>query len=163
VSDMGEKKRFYTIEDADRLGAFAHGGVTDKRGSDYMEHPRRVAAQTEWQGGAPYLIIAAKLHDTLEDSVLTAQQLLDFGFHSDAVDVVELLTRGPHTGPCSPVGPLCSGCLKYYADIKEHPGARLVKLCDIDDNTQEWRLGYLPPKVQVKLRAKYALARELLS
>jgi hypothetical protein len=38
-----------------------------------------------------------------------------------------------------------------------------VKLADIDDNTQQWRLSYLPEDTQNRLKAKYDKARKELT
>jgi hypothetical protein len=51
----------------------------------------------------------------------------------------------------------------YYSEIKKNPGAVQVKLADIGDNLQPWRLAYLPSETQERLRTKYAKAIKLLS
>lgn len=50
----------------------------------------------------------------------------------------------------------------YYSQIRLNPGAVMVKLADINDNLQEWRLSYLPDATQARLRVKYAKAKTLL-
>jgi len=51
----------------------------------------------------------------------------------------------------------------YYWKIRSNPGAVQVKLADIGDNLQPWRLAYLPEETQARLREKYAKAIELLT
>lgn len=51
----------------------------------------------------------------------------------------------------------------YYDRIRYNPGAKMVKLADIHDNLQEWRLSYLPPDTQDRLRTKYADAVRMLN
>lgn len=159
---MGQLKSYSTVPDARAFAQFAYFGLEDKAGQDYLAHPVRVMETVKRRGGVPYMQVAALLHDVLEDTVIKAQMLLDLGFHEDAVQVIELLTRGPHTGTCD-VTSLCFGCTTYYIDIREHPAALIVKLADIEDNSDESRLQYLPPNKQARLRVKYAHAKELLT
>lgn len=160
---MAQLKSYSSIDDAKMFAKFAYFGIDDKAGIEYIHHPMRVMETVKRRGGVPYLQVAALFHDIFEDTVVEPQHVLDFGFSKDAVDVAVLLTRGDHTGPCDYTAKsLCDGCYAYYAAIREHPGALKVKDADIDDNTDETRLSYLPPKTQVRSRAKYAYARELL-
>ena len=53
----------------------AHKGQLDKGGNPYIEHPLYVASQVE----TPELKMIAVLHDTLEDSNLTAEDLKEVG------------------------------------------------------------------------------------
>jgi len=160
---MKQLKRYHTVPDAMAFARFAYFGLEDKAGQDYLAHPVRVMERVKLRGGVPYMLIGALLHDVLEDTVITAQHLLDFGFHKDAVEVVVLLTRGPHTGPCSYAErSLCDGCYKYYAEIKEHPGAKAIKDEDMNDNSDPARLQYLPPKKQAELVIKYTYGHELI-
>lgn len=145
-------KRYHTVADARAFAAFAYFGLEDKNGLDYLAHPVRVMETVKRRGYPPYVQIAALLHDVIEDTVITAQMMLDLGFHRDAVDVIVLMTRTPEVEPDD-----------YYRAIREHPGALAVKLADIEDNTDESRLSYLPPKVQERLRKKYAHALEVLT
>lgn len=154
-------KSYSTVPDALAFARFAYFGLEDKAGMDYLAHPVRVMETVKRRGGVPYMLVAALLHDVLEDTVITRQMLLDLGFHEDAVEVIELLTRGKHTGSCD-VELLCDGCLDYYVKIRNHPGAKIVKLADIDDNSDESRLQYLPPAKADRLRRKYAHGREIL-
>lgn len=159
---MKTLRTYTTVEDALAFARFAYSGIEDKAGLDYLAHPVRVMQTVKRRGGVPYIQVGALLHDVLEDTVVTSEILIALGFHQDAVEVIELLTRGPHTGKCATPN-LCDGCVKYYADIKEHPGARMIKVADMEDNNDETRLSYLPPKKQVELRAKYTHGLELLS
>lgn len=157
-------KSYTTVDDALAFARFAYHGIEDKAGLDYLAHPVRVWETVKRRGGVPYVQVSALLHDVLEDTVITPAMLLDLGFHEDAVEVIILLTRGDHTGQCSYVErKLCNGCYEYYGRIKEHPGAKLVKVADMEDNLDEARLAYLPPKKQGELRAKYTYGLELLA
>ena len=148
---MGQLKTYTTVDDALAFARFAYHGLEDKAGLDYLAHPVRVMDTVKRRGGVPYIQVAALLHDVIEDTVITEQMLLDLGFHKDAVEVIVLLTRTKEVAPDD-----------YYRAIREHPGALMVKLADIEDNMDESRLSYLPPKTQVRLRAKYTHALEVL-
>ncbi|WP_232333689.1 hypothetical protein [Agromyces laixinhei] len=129
----------------------AHHGQLDQVGAEYIDHPGRVAerfdALTE-----PVLVAAAWLHDVLEDSDVTAQDLLEAGVQPEVVEIVQLLTRDPDVADDA-----------YYAGIRRHPVARRVKLADIDDNTAPWRVRRLDYAAQVRLTEKYRRAREALT
>lgn len=159
-------QKFATLHDAVALAEFAHRNQTDKAGLPYVEHPKRVLANVQAMGVAPYVQAAAVLHDVTEDTAFSPQMLLDLGFSEAVVNIVKLVDRGHsqnfwkegrnrgfiHNGPDE----------FYYEEIRKNPGARAVKLADINDNLLEWRLSYLSPDTQTRLRAKYAHAKEIL-
>jgi (p)ppGpp synthase/HD superfamily hydrolase len=111
--------------------------------------------------------MAAVLHDVTEDTAFTAQMLLDLGVPEAAVEIVKLLDRdyslkGYTIDFWDQPRDKDGADAYYYAAIKTNPGAVQVKLADIHDNLQEWRLSYLPEATQDRLRAKNAKAREFL-
>ena len=110
------------------IAFIAHRGKHDRSGAPYIDHPGRIAERfnpiTETVAAA-----AAWLHDVLEDTPITAQELLEAGVMPQIVEVVQLLTRTPDISAD-----------EYYAAIRRDPIARRVKLADIDDNTARWRL-----------------------
>ena len=128
----------------------AHRGKHDRSGAPYIDHPGRIAERfdpvTEYVEAA-----AAWLHDVLEDTPVTAQELFEAGVLPDVIDVVQLLTRTPDISPD-----------EYYAAIRQDPVARRVKLADIDDNTARWRLRRLDYDTQLRLVEKYRYARQAL-
>ncbi|WP_243844345.1 hypothetical protein [Salinibacterium sp. ZJ454] len=132
------------------IASIAHRGQTDKLGYSYIDHPARVAAAFDWLD-EPVAHCAAWLHDVLEDTDVTAQDLLNAGILPEIVDVVELLTRRAETADEI-----------YYNRIRLHPIARSVKLADIADNTAEWRTRRLDYDTQVRLSQKYYYARKQL-
>jgi hypothetical protein len=129
----------------------AHRGQLDQIGAEYIDHPGRVAERFD-PLTEPVLVAAAWLHDVLEDTAVTAQNLLEAGVQPEVVEVVQLLTRTPDVADD-----------EYYARIGRHPLARRVKLADLDDNTAPWRVRRLEFDVQVRLAEKYRHAREVLS
>lgn len=140
-------QKFQTLPDAIALAEFGHRNQLDKANFPYIEHPKRVLAGVQAQGGRPFVQIAAVLHDIVEDTPITLQMLLDFGFSPAAVHLVDLVTRKAGQQPN-----------EYYALIRENPDAVMIKHADITDNTLAWRLNYLPEDTQERLRRKYATA-----
>ncbi|MEO7431525.1 MAG: bifunctional (p)ppGpp synthetase/guanosine-3',5'-bis(diphosphate) 3'-pyrophosphohydrolase [Dokdonella sp.] len=68
------------VRKAYEIGANAHSGQTRKSGEPYITHPVAVASILAELGMDAETIIAAILHDTLEDTELSAEQIgADFG------------------------------------------------------------------------------------
>lgn len=165
--------KYKTLGDVIALAEFAHRNQVDKAGMPYIEHPKRVMAAVQAQGHMPYVQMAAVLHDITEDTAFTPEMLLELGVPEAAVEIVNLCDRNISKGIYENCGDTMlimdgSGNLNmtadeyYYAAIKTNPGAVAVKLADIHDNTQHWRLSYLPTETQQRLVKKYSKARELL-
>jgi (p)ppGpp synthase/HD superfamily hydrolase len=74
---------------AERIAREAHRGQVDKSGVDYIEHPARVAASVD--GDAAKAI--AWLHDVLEDTSVTFEQLLMDGIPYWIACAVDTLSR----------------------------------------------------------------------
>jgi (p)ppGpp synthase/HD superfamily hydrolase len=144
-------EKFTTLQDAVALAEFAHRNQRDKAGMPYVDHPKRVLAAVQGQGAQPYVQMAAVLHDVVEDTPFTTADLLRLGFSNPVVRLVDLLTRRDHI----PVE-------EYYQFIGENEDATMIKLADIADNTQPWRLVYLDQETQDRLRKKYDKARKLI-
>ena len=68
------------VRHAYEMGALAHAGQTRKSGEPYITHPIAVAGILAELGMDAETIIAAILHDTLEDTSLTSAQITaEFG------------------------------------------------------------------------------------
>lgn len=132
------------------IAFMAHRGRHDRSGAPYFDHPGRISERFDTVT-EPVEAAAAWLHDVLEDTDVTAQELLEAGVLPDVVDIVVLLTRTPDVTPD-----------EYYARIRPNPIARRVKLADIDDNTARWRLRRLDYDTQLRLVEKYRYARQAL-
>jgi (p)ppGpp synthase/HD superfamily hydrolase len=137
------------IEIARAIATIAHRGQVDKAGNPYIDHPNRVAASLSNEHNNT--IAAAWLHDVIEDSFITAEDLLAAGVHPEVVGNVELLTRRKDVRPD-----------EYYADITQSYAAKKVKLADIADNTNLARLVLLDDSTVVRLIHKYAKAKVML-
>ena len=132
---------------AERIARAAHAGQTDKAGMPYAEHPARVAARV---ADDPDAAAAAWLHDVLEDTSMTAEDLAAHGIPERVVTAVRALTHRDDQTP-----------EKYYAAVAADALARRVKHADLADNSDPRRLAVLEaddPATAARLRAKYAHA-----
>ena len=119
-----------TVAAAIRFMKRAHRGQKDLGGKPYWKHPVRVMARL----GRSATIVekhAALLHDVIEDTGTTFQDIERAGFHADVLAVVELLT--------------CPGTLTYQRYIKRliasgNAAALRVKLADLGDNMDGRRI-----------------------
>jgi (p)ppGpp synthase/HD superfamily hydrolase len=165
-------EKFKSLADAVALAKFAHRNQLDKAGNAYVDHPLRVLEKVKAQGAPPYVQIAAILHDVPEDTAISHDMLLAMGFSEAVVEITKLLDRGYSEWFhfVNPDGPMHTRAgtkeqinFFYYDSIKKNPGAKIVKLADIEDNTAPWRLSYLSEETRERLLKKYAYAREVLS
>ena len=132
------------FEMALRIAVEAHEGQRDKNGMPYILHPLAVASKVE---GLELKTIAI-LHDTIEDTYVTADFLLEKGIPKDIVEVVALLTK-----------PKEESYESYLRRVKENPKAKAVKLADLAHNTSPERASGL----NEFRKKKYALAKQILS
>jgi (p)ppGpp synthase/HD superfamily hydrolase len=135
------------LDQALNLAELHHSGQVDKAGQPYIGHIRRVVAAVS----TPEEKLAAALHELLEDTGMTAADLLTEGCPLEIVRVVEALTRGDD---------------ESYEDFvrraAQDPVARAVKKADVADNADEARLALLPTGQAARLRSKYARATKIL-
>jgi (p)ppGpp synthase/HD superfamily hydrolase len=124
----------------------AHQNQVDRSGVPYIFHPFHLAEmmQTETE------VCVALLHDVLEDTSYTLNDLTNEGFSEEVLEAVVLLTREPQIP-----------YMDYVRRLKSNPIARKVKLADLAHNSDETRLskddtGYL------KLKCRYEKAKAFL-
>ena len=126
----------------------AHHGQVDKAGVPYIFHPLHLAEQMEDEISC----CAALLHDTVEDTAVTLDQLAQV-FPPEVVEAVRLLTHDP-----------AEDYFAYVRAIRDNPIAMKVKLADLAHNTDETRFaGVAVPKERIGfLRDKYTKAKAIL-
>ena len=129
-----------------RLAYEAHAGQFDKSGVPYVFHPLHLAEQMEDEES----IIAALLHDVVEDTAWSLADLRAMGFPEKALEAVALLTHDP-----------AEPYLSYVARVKENPIARRVKLADLRHNSDLSRIKKVTER-DLKRVEKYAAAIRLL-
>ncbi|KAA2266105.1 HD domain-containing protein [Solihabitans fulvus] len=138
----------FTLRDAVDIARRAHDGQVDKAGAPYIGHPLRVMQRVSGE----HARMAAVLHDVIEDTEVTAADLLAAGAPAEVVATVVALSKAP--GEPMP---------DYLARVAADPVAVVVKRADIADNSSPPRIDRLDPATQVRLRAKYQTALSLLA
>jgi (p)ppGpp synthase/HD superfamily hydrolase len=120
-----------TLEDAIIFAAEAHRGQKDRADEPYIMHPARVMAQLKGDD----LQMIAILHDVIEDTDITLEDLRAAGYPEHVVVAVDALTKRPESGETYP---------QYIRRVKQNPLAVQVKIADLRDNADLGRL----PKVE---------------
>lgn len=152
----------WLLAKAQEISARAHAGQRDHSGAPYGGHISRVAAQAEvirarhrpgldrWDVAA-----AAYLHDALEDSDMTIDDLKDEGVSQTVIEAVIALTHTSHQRRHD-----------YLTQLETNPIALVVKLADTHDNANPQRLikvAQRDPERAQRLESKYAAARSTLT
>lgn len=114
--------------------AAAHAGQTRRNLSDpYINHPLRVAEHAGRAGLDEDAIVAALLHDVVEDTSLNWDDLRVAGFSERAITLARLLTKWWESGDDDGNPDKTA----YYARILDDPDATALKLLDRTDNMQD--------------------------
>ena len=103
----------------------AHKDQVDKSGLPYVFHPFHLAEQMNSEDE----VCAALLHDVVEDTDITFEDLEKEGFNNKVIDDLKLLTHDDDTP-----------YMEYVKKIKLNDIARKVKLADLKHNTDLTRL-----------------------
>ncbi len=138
------------VSDAVILAISAHDGTYRGDGVPYVVHPIRIALHAASLGLSTHTIIAAVLHDVVEDSDTPISEIyLRFG---DGVgDMVTALTK-PEKG-----SPNRSNI--YQEQLLKGPvEARMIKLLDIQDNLADIDEFFEPEKAKAYRNSREALA-----
>jgi len=152
-----------TAADAQRFATIVHEGQVDKAGREYTEHLSCVASRAWWHVercppeadvDRDEVLQIAWLHDTIEDTWVGARNLRDEGFSAAVIDAVLDLTRPDTSGAYVE-------WIQRLVDVAGLP-AILVKLADVEDNSDPERLALLPEETRVRLLRKYEPAKEVL-
>ncbi len=125
----------------------AHEGQLDKAEVDYIEHPIYVASQVDTEEEKA----VALLHDVIEDSPVSAEELLQAGLPETVVTAVQVLTKKKE-----------QDYQTYLETVKKNPLARVVKLADLKHNSDLSRLSSITEKDRERLK-KYKKAIDFLS
>ncbi len=116
-----------TIEDALKLAADKFYGVVDKAGQPYILHCLRVMlphADAATQQ-------AALLHDLVEDTDVTLDDLRRLGFDESVVEAIDSMTHRDS-----------ENYHEYVLRLARSPMARRIKLADLADNYRLDRVAY---------------------
>ncbi len=130
-----------------RLSFEAHKGQVDKTGMPYVFHPFHLAEQMDDEIST----VCALLHDVVEDTDITFENLLQMGFPQTVIDVLKLLTHEDSIP-----------YMDYVAKIAGNPIAKKVKIADLTHNSDTTRLDVVDEKAESRCK-KYQQALEILS
>ncbi len=124
----------------------AHKDQTDKSGLPYVFHPFHLAEQMNDEETTT----AALLHDVVEDTDYTFDDLSAMGFSSNVIAALRLLTHD-NSIPY----------MDYVKEIKNDPIAKAVKLADLYHNIDHTRLEVMTES-DIARAEKYRKAIEFL-
>lgn len=134
------------LEKAIQIAVNAHFGQTDKAGVPYIFHPLRVMSHMSTNEER----IVAVLHDVVEDTKVTFDNLVEAGIPKHLVLVLRVLTRTSDTPYES-----------YISKISENLLATRVKIADLIDNMDTSRLSNITDEDLSRLK-KYADSLKIL-
>ena len=135
-----------TIEHAIEIAANAHAGQRDKAGQPYIFHPLRVMFRVNGE----HEQMAAVLHDVVEDTAITIDDLAREGFPIEVLRAIAALTKLPGETR-----------LEAAARAAADPIARKVKLADNAENMDLSRIPNPTEKDYARCR-EYEEVRALL-
>ena len=124
----------------------AHKDQLDKSGMPYVFHPFHLAEQMTDEDTT----VVALLHDLIEDTEYTLDDLRALGFSEKIIEAIGLMTHAEDVP-----------YMEYVAEIKKNPIARAVKLADLRHNSDMSRLSSVSER-DIKRAEKYKAAIELL-
>src|SRR5918912_706704 len=108
-----------TVEDAVSIAARAHRGQKDKAGAPYLLHPLRMMLRMDSEAA----MMAAVLHDVVEDTDWTLERLRGEGFPDEVLGAVDCLTHRDG-----------ESYQDFVERVRTNPVARQVKIADLEDN-----------------------------
>ncbi|MEI6167421.1 MAG: GTP pyrophosphokinase [bacterium] len=119
------------LDKALEIGVRAHAGQTDRLGGPYILHPLRIMMKMSSEDER----VVAILHDVVEDSAVTLEDLAQSGFSRLVLDAVDGLTHRKEE--------------PYEVYIERAAGnalARKIKVADLEDNMEFRRIHGLAEK-----------------
>ena len=138
---------FATVEDAVSIAARAHRGQKDKAGAPYLLHPLRMMLRMDTEAA----MMAAVLHDVVEDTEWTFERLREVGFSEEVLEAIDCLTHREG-----------ESYQEFVERVRTNPIARQVKIADLEDNMNVRRIDQLGPRDLERLE-KYHRAWRVLT
>lgn len=136
-----------TLERAIALAASAHAGQVDKAGSPYILHPLRVMLAVDFEQAQ----IVAVLHDVVEDTAVTLEDLRAAGFDPPLIDAIAALTKSAGESR-----------IEAAHRAAANPIARVVKLADVADNMDLRRITH-PTEADMARLEQYRQVQAILT
>lgn len=134
------------LEHAISLAVESHKGQVDKAGAPYILHPLRMMFRFD----DPVLQMVAVLHDVVEDTPVTLQQLREDGFSEQVLAGVDGMTRRED-----------ESYEEFIERAAANPIARQVKRADLEDNMNLLRIAQ-PSQKDLDRLARYRKCWERL-
>jgi|CXWL01.1.fsa_nt_gi GTP pyrophosphokinase len=145
--DEAKLKRAYEFAEK------AHAGQQRMSGEPYITHPLGVAMITAKYGADEESLIAALLHDVVEDTSHTLKEIEE-GFGKGVAKMVDALTKLPHVNTKASevhdeIDTKVESLRKIFAVMQEDVRVIVIKLCDRLHNMQS--LGAFRPEKQRRI------------
>ena len=125
----------------------AHKNQVDKTGLPYVFHPFHLAEQMKDE----YSTVCALLHDVVEDTEYTFDDLINIGFPNEVIEALKLLTHAEDVP-----------YMDYVKALSVNPIAKAVKIADLTHNSDTSRLDVVD-EWALKREEKYKKALEFLN
>jgi (p)ppGpp synthase/HD superfamily hydrolase len=140
------------LERAIEIAFSAHKGQTDKGGNPYILHPLRVMMSLESQAEK----MVGVLHDVVEDSDWTFEDLENEGFPVDVIDALKSVTKNESEHGSD------EGYFRFVERAKLNPIGARVKIADLQDNLDISRIPELDESSMQRIN-KYKRSLEILT
>ena len=128
-----------------KLSFEAHKDQVDKSGLPYIFHPFHLAEQMK----SEETVIVALLHDVVEDTEYTLQDIAGMGFSQQVLDALAMMTHDKAVP-----------YMDYVERLKENPIAKTVKLADLRHNSDLSWLDTVDKKALARIeKYKQAIAK----
>lgn len=130
------------LEAARRVCKEKHAGQVDKMGKPYYLHPYAVADKV----GSPEEKCVAYLHDVVEDTDTTLDDLRGMGFPDEVVEGVDAVTRRDG-----------ESYFDFIRRCKRNDIGRVVKIADVQHNTSPERAAGRTPSLEKRYSKAMAI------
>ena len=144
---MTKEESAILLDKAAQICVTRHAGQRDKMNCAYFQHPMRVAMRCRTDEEK----IVALLHDTIEDTDVTPEYLIEQGFPQHIVEGILSVTKREG---------------ETYEDFvkraNQNPIGRIVKIHDLEDNLDVLRLDEVSPEMAARY-SKYLKALRYLN
>jgi guanosine-3',5'-bis(diphosphate) 3'-pyrophosphohydrolase len=151
VSARFNEKEIALLQKAIVFSGRAHKGQVRRSGEPYLSHPLEVAAQLADMNLDPMTLAAGLLHDVLEDTEVTAEQLRE-GFGKDVAALVEGVTKISRVQETSPELQHAETIRKIILAMTDDLRVIFIKLADRLHNLRT--LKFLPESAQKRIAAE---------
>lgn len=125
----------------------AHKDQVDKTGLPYVFHPFHLAEQMDDEIST----VCALLHDVVEDTDMTFEDLIQMGYPQEVIEVLKLLTHEKEIP-----------YMDYIKKLSTNPIAKKVKIADLMHNSDNTRLSVIDDYAKKRCQ-KYKEALEILT